>query len=266
MKGMPQSITGSMLDWANRFLSRHDMKRYMPFTGNLQVRRPSFSAAGELYLKMFIELGGLEPGERVLDIGCGPGRMAVPLAAYLSPEGSYVGMDVVNSCVKGCRKRISPGAPNFSFEHMDVFNARYSRKGSAAASAYRFPFEDASFDFIILISVFTHMLKDDTFHYMEEIARLLAEGGRCFATFFLYDPERLERARAREKGLKFTIDEGGGTLIERKAEPEYAVAYPREELLEHARSCGLKVRSVSPGSWDGGVSETEYQDIVVLEK
>jgi SAM-dependent methyltransferase len=93
---MPESITGSMLDWVNRFLQRHDLKRYVPFTGNLQVRRPSFQAAGEQYLKMFIELGGLEPDERVLDIGCGPGRMAVPLATYLSPAGSYVGMDVVS--------------------------------------------------------------------------------------------------------------------------------------------------------------------------
>jgi SAM-dependent methyltransferase len=263
---MPESITGSMLDWVNRFLQRHDLKRYVPFTGNLQVRRPSFQAAGEQYLKMFIELGGLEPDERVLDIGCGPGRMAVPLATYLSPAGSYVGMDVVKSCVKGCRKRISPGAPNFSFEHMDVFNSRYKRDGSAPASTYRFPFEDASFDFIILISVFTHMLKDDTFHYMEEIARLLAPGGSCFATFFLYDPERLERARAREKGLKFPFEEANGTRIERKAEPEYAVAYPREELLERARDGDLQVRTVSQGSWDGGVSETEYQDIVVLRK
>jgi cyclopropane fatty-acyl-phospholipid synthase-like methyltransferase len=192
---MPESITGSMLDWVNRFLQRHDLKRYVPFTGNLQVRRPSFQAAGEQYLKMFIELGGLEPDERVLDIGCGPGRMAVPLATYLSPAGSYVGMDVVKSCVKGCRKRISPGAPNFSFEHMDVFNSRYKRDGSAPASTYRVPFEDASFDFIILISVFTHMLKDDTFHYIKR-DREAARSGRQLLRDVL--PLRPREARARQ--------------------------------------------------------------------
>lgn len=262
---MPESVSGNLLDWANRFLQRHDLKRYIPFTGNLQVKRPSFQAAGEQYLKMFIELGGLQTDERVLDIGCGPGRMALPLKGYLGPAGSYVGMDVVKSCVKGCEKRIARDAANFSFEHMDVFNARYNRHGSAPASEYRFPSVDASFDFIILISVFTHMLSDDTCHYLEEIARLLAPGGRCFATFFLYDDERLERARARDKGLKFRF-KGEGVLIEMENQPEYAVAYPRDALLEKARMNGLEVALFSPGRWDGGVSETEYQDIVVLEK
>lgn len=262
---MAQNVSGSLLDWANRFLQRHDLKRYVPFTGNLQVKRPSFQAAGEQYLQMFIELGGLQPDERVLDIGCGPGRMAVPLTGYLSTAGSYIGMDVVKSCVKGCEKRIASNAPNFSFEHMDIFNARYNRHGSAPASEYRFPFADGSFDFSILISVFTHMLRDDTYHYLDEITRLLAPGGRCFATFFLYDEERLERARRRDKGLKFEFV-ADGVLTEMENQPEYAVAYPREELLEKARTSGLKVAQVSPGNWDGGVSETEYQDIVILEK
>ena len=46
-----------------------------------------------------LEHGALEhvpaqPGERVLDIGCGIGRMARPLTPYLTPPGAYDGFDI----------------------------------------------------------------------------------------------------------------------------------------------------------------------------
>lgn len=43
------------------------------------------------------KLANLIPGERVLDVGCGVGRMAIPLTRYLSAEGSYEGFDVAAS-------------------------------------------------------------------------------------------------------------------------------------------------------------------------
>jgi ubiquinone/menaquinone biosynthesis C-methylase UbiE len=36
----------------------------------------------------------LVPGERVLDIGCGGGTTAVPLAARVAPGGEVVGVDI----------------------------------------------------------------------------------------------------------------------------------------------------------------------------
>ena len=43
---------------------------------------------GETFLRHFRELADLRPDERVLDVGCGVGRMAVPLAGYLRPAGT----------------------------------------------------------------------------------------------------------------------------------------------------------------------------------
>src|SRR5687768_5417535 len=52
-------------------------------------------AVGERYLGYFRDLCGLRPEETVLDVGCGVGRMAVPLAGYLSPPGRYEGFDII---------------------------------------------------------------------------------------------------------------------------------------------------------------------------
>ena len=45
-----------------------------------------FRRAGELYLRLFVELGGLTPDEAVLEPGCGTGRMAEPLYPLPGPE------------------------------------------------------------------------------------------------------------------------------------------------------------------------------------
>lgn len=253
------------MDRVKQGLGAHGLQRFMPFIGNLQVHTPSYYKIGKQFLSLFIEPGGLEPSDRVLDIGCGPGRMAVPLKEFLSAEGSYVGMDVVRSCIKGCNKRLAGSSPDFSFEHMDVYNSRYNPGAATLARDYQFPFEDGSFDFVMLTSVFTHVLPDDTFHYLDEIARLLAPGGRCFATFFIADSDRLERARDRDAGLKFT-HESDRCLIEREGQPEYAVAYDRGLLIEQFERSGLRLKGLSEGKWCGGSSETGFQDIVVLEK
>jgi len=50
-------------------------------------RTGDFTAIGLEFLRHFIGIGGLEPNERVLDVGCGIGRMAIPLTRYLGAEG-----------------------------------------------------------------------------------------------------------------------------------------------------------------------------------
>ncbi|MED3038852.1 class I SAM-dependent methyltransferase, partial [Bacillus tropicus] len=45
-----------------------------------------FKKVGKEFLKHFIQIGALKSNEKVLDVGCGVGRMAVPLLNYLNDD------------------------------------------------------------------------------------------------------------------------------------------------------------------------------------
>ena len=183
------------LDARDRLSGRADRlvpPRRLDFVGH-----SDFAATGDEFLTYFVEMGGLQPGEAVLDVGCGIGRMARPLAGYLSEAGSYDGFDVNRDGIGWCRRRYA-GRPNFRFQVADLYNRRYNPRGAHAAVEYRFPYDDARFDFVILTSVLTHLLEAEADHYLAETARVLRPGGRVFATFFLLDDDARDAIAARE--------------------------------------------------------------------
>ena len=76
-----------------------------------------------------------------------------------------------------CQENITPKHPNFRFQVADIRNKEYNSGERFAASEYEFPYEDASFDFVLLTSVFTHLLPNEVENYLSEIQRVLAPGG-----------------------------------------------------------------------------------------
>ena len=57
------------------------------FTGSVE----GFERSGERLVSSLVELDGLERDSRVLDVGSGMGRLAVPLTRFLGPNGSTRG-------------------------------------------------------------------------------------------------------------------------------------------------------------------------------
>lgn len=99
-----------------------------------------FRETGEEFLQYFLHLGHLKPTDRVLEVGCGVGRMAVPLTRVLANGGSYDGFDVMSDTVSWCQQHITPRFPHFRFRRADVYNKFYNRGATQPASSYTFPY------------------------------------------------------------------------------------------------------------------------------
>ena len=225
-----------------------------------------FKKTGEEFLRHFVEIGGLKKNDCVLDVGCGIGRMAIPLTGYLSSEGSYEGFDIVAKGINWCTKRITSKFPNFKFQLADVSNPRYHTKGKQKSSAYRFPYEDQSFDFVFLTSVFTHMLPNDVENYLFQISRVLKPNGKCFVTFFLLNPESLSLIDKKRSRFDFKYSYGD-CRIEHEDMPENVVSYT-EILVRnlYEKNQLMIIEPIHFGSWCGRENFVSFQDIIVVTK
>lgn len=225
-----------------------------------------FLKIGEGFKKHFIELGNLQPNDCVLDVGCGIGRMAIPLTNYLSKEGEYWGFDIVKTGIDWCEEHITPKHNNFHFVHSDIYNKQYNPNGKIRAQDYQFPFESEFFDFVFLTSVFTHMLPPDVENYIGEIARVLKVGGKCMITFFLLNEESTNLIHSGNSALDFRY-KIGDCLTTDKNTPEDAIAYDEELVKGLFDKHGLGIaRPIYYGSWCNREKFFTYQDLIVAEK
>jgi SAM-dependent methyltransferase len=233
-------------------------------TGN---ERASFKIVGEEFFRYFIELCNLQPNVRVLDVGSGAGRMAIPLTKYLNDEGSYEGFDVIPHNVYWCQRKITPKHPNFRFHIADIYNKTYNQEGEYRASTYRFPYEDGSFDFVFLTSVFTHLLPLDLEQYLSEIARALKPNGKCLITYFLLNRESLANIEASKQSTIAFHYRFENYRIKNKDIPEEAIAYDEEFIRELYRKYRLRiVEPVHYGAWCGREKHLSFQDIIIADK
>lgn len=206
----------------------------------------NFTAIGKNHLDYFISKGGLKPTDSVLEIGSGNGRIASALAGYLT-SGNYVGLDIMKSFVKWCQETYK-GYNNFSFRHINVFNKAYNRFSFTKAKNYKFNFDDNSFDFIFLTSVFTHMHEADIANYLGEISRMLKPGGRVFITYFLVNEQTLKNISKGTTTRKFVkyID---NAYTDNPRTPESAIGHAEEYVYKLYEKNGLAVDDVSYGKW-----------------
>lgn len=226
----------------------------------------AYKAIGKEFLGYLVDLCGLQPGDALLDVGCGSGRMALPLTGYLNREGRYAGFDVSRESIAWCTDNISGSHPNFDFTLVDIQNGAYNPTGKYKSSDFRFPYPDGSFDVALLASVFTHMLPSDVRHYLHEIVRVLKPGGRSLITFFLLNEESLALIKQGKGFFKFE-HELPGYRVTNVEHPEAAIAYPEDFVRWLYGECGLELREpLRYGTWCGRTNGMSGQDIVIAVK
>src|SRR3954466_13959306 len=105
----------------------------------------------------------LRPGERGLDIGCGPGFLLCEMAREVGAQGRVAGLDASADMVQAARRRA---------EEQNLKEATDIRVGDAT----RLEQPDASLDFITAVQVYLYV--QDIERALAEAARVLKPGGR----------------------------------------------------------------------------------------
>jgi len=143
-----------------------------------------------------------------------------------------------------------------------VRNARYNPGGAIAAAEVDWPYADASFDFVLATSVFTHLRPDAADRYLGEAARVLVPGGALFATWFLLD--ELTRGLAAAGRSHYSFDHPDGPARSTDAQVfEAAVAYELDFVRAAHDRHGLPVETLRRGEWSGAPDALTWQDVVV---
>lgn len=206
---------------------------------------------------------GLKPAHRVLDIGSGLGNLALGLTSYL--QGGYHGVEVHPEAARWCQTAITARHPRFEFHHADLVSKAYNPRGRLSPAAYRFPFDDHTFDFVFLSSVFTHMLPEDVEHYVREISRLLAPGGTCVESYFLLNEHTRRGVEEGRSFMSFDVTHASGLCRLHDANtPEAAVALEEAFVQRVHDQTGLRIDDVRRGGWWNG--EAHQQDVITSRR
>jgi ubiquinone/menaquinone biosynthesis C-methylase UbiE len=265
----PKQVASKVMDVAGIVLNGGEL--LPPFSmrriigeSRWQLRGQDFKAQGNHFVQKLTQDAGLRPDSQVLDLGSGCGRIALPLTKILNSTGAYWGLEPMESLVKWCRKRITPSFSNFQFQHCDIYNKLYNKIGKIRPEDFKLPFNSNQFDLIVATSVFTHLTTEAVKNYAAECSRVLKQGGRLFASFFLLESGTC----SHDGGINFScILEPGVSRVIDPTVPEKAIAYSSDWLLSILSSQNMQlIPPIRWGCWTGRQPAYSGQDVLILEK
>lgn len=202
----------------------------------------------------------LGPEGRILDVGCGWGRLAFALRDEMGPGVEYEGFDPHAGHVQFAQRNLSATDPRFGLHIADVANEIYNPGGSLAPVGFRFPYSEHRFDAVVAHSLFRFVQPEVFEHYVAEVARVLRPGGRFLASFYLLNEAREERLPSMRPPLSFVFPAGDVTTT--RPRREGLLAYREDYVREVLSRNGLEPERIDHGPWEPA-EDALAQDFVV---
>ena len=152
--GNGPETTGLTLHWA----SEYDIFSKLMGMG---VNRPNS--------RMVIELAKVEPGDKVLDVGCGTGSLTLTAKTSAGSNGAVYGIDASPEMIEVARKKATQSGQEVTFD---------------VGLIEKLPFPDATFDVVVSRLVIHHLPDDLKRKGFAEIFRVLKPGGHLLVADF----------------------------------------------------------------------------------
>ena len=157
----------------------HWSARYDALVWLLALGRPR-----RMYARMLAP-ARLQPGEAVLDVGCGTGTLAL-VAREQVRGGDAAGVDASPKMIERARRKARKAGTTIHFE---------------TGYAQSLPFSDARFDVVVNTLMLHHLPRAEREIAVREMRRVLKPGGRLLAVDFVPSTERRSIiARLHHKG------------------------------------------------------------------
>lgn len=142
---------------------------------------------------VIIGLLGLQPGMKVLDAGCGPGRLAIPAAQAIGLQGELTALDLQAEMLARVQEKARTAG---------LSNIRLMQSGLGEGK-----FEKAYYDRVLLVTVLGEIPEQAA--AVKEIYEALKPGGILSVTEVIFDPHFQSRQSVMRVAGKAGFREAG---------------------------------------------------------
>jgi ubiquinone/menaquinone biosynthesis C-methylase UbiE len=220
----------------------------------------SFFDIDQQYCLDFHKIAGFSRSAKILEIGCGIGRFAIPLTNYLNSSGHYTGVDISKTCVSWCQNNVKSSNGNFQF-------ARLVSTIENDCQKIIFPSDNETYDFIFSSTQLTLLKYEEVHQFLKEIDRVLKPGGICLINYFLWNHSIDGLIKKNLTDIRSVIKVGhSDTRALLNSLKEKVFSYSESLITKSYQSTRLKIREVFYGYWSGSSQEPHYSDIIIAEK
>ncbi|WP_154222849.1 class I SAM-dependent methyltransferase [Marinicella rhabdoformis] len=189
---------------------------------------------GQLQFEFMLR-NGLEAHNNLLDIGCGCLRGGVKFIPFLNAS-NYYGMDINASLLAAAEIEINRA------------NLVDRNPNLMLNSEFEFHKFEVKFDYMISVSVFTHLPVNNIIRCLQRVSENLKPNGKYFSTFFISE---------KSIELKPICHQPGNIVTHYDQDPFH---YSVDEIKRMGSNCGLKTTLI--GDW----GHPRGQQMVKFEK